>query len=279
MRRDNRFRLITLGLLLLLAGLPGAALAAPPPSASGPPLLVLGPGDQVNLHVFGQPAMDGVMYVGDDGTVQIPLAGNVSVAGLSPTEAARKVEKVLKDRQYLRHPHVTFTIMQSRSQQVSVLGEVAKPGVYQVQSNTTLLNLLAQAGGETSAGADTVDILRTGQGGTVQRLKVDLRGLAESGATPEAAEITVRGGDQVYVPRAPIVYVAGEVRTPGAVKLDPGMTVLQAIVRAGGVTELGSTHRIVIKRVRPDGSYQNIGASVEDKVQANDVVTVKERIF
>jgi len=272
--------------LLLAFGLgvgPAFAGQAQTVEGSGPsahqPILLLGPGDQVTVHVFGQPNMDGTMYIADDGTVQVPLAGPVRVAGLSPTEAAQAVEAALRQKQILVSPHVSFTIVKSRSQQVSVLGEVRKAGIFNIESNSTLLQLLAQAGGETEDGSDTVFILRPGDDGTIHRLAVNLQGLADAGTTPEAAEFTMKGGDQVYVPRAAQVFVTGEVRQPGRFRIDPGMTVLEALAHAGGVTNIGSTHRISIKREQSDGRYRTLSASLTDRVEPNDVVTVRERIF
>lgn len=267
-----------LGIGLASIGQAQQQAAAPAPAAHQP-LLPLGPGDEVTVHVFGQPNMDGTMYIADDGTVQVPLAGPVHVAGLSPTEAAHAVEAALQKRQILVSPHVSFTILKSTSQQVSVLGEVRNSGIFPIQSNSTLLQLLAQAGGETDQGADTIFVLRPGADGAMHRLAVNLQGLAETGSTPEAAEFTMKGGDQVYVPRAAQVFVTGEVRAPGRFRIDPGMTVLEALARAGGVTNMGSTRRINIKREQPDGRYSEISGQLTDKVQANDVITVRERIF
>jgi polysaccharide export outer membrane protein len=272
--------------LLLAFGL-GMGLAfigqAQPAGESGTParqpLLPLGPGDEVTVHVFGQPNMDGTMYIADDGTVQVPLAGPVHVAGLSPAEAAHAVEAALREKQILLSPHVTFTILKSTSQQVSVLGEVRNPGIFPIESNSTLLELLAQAGGETEQGADTVLILRPGPDGVMRRLGVNLQGLAEAGTTPEAAEFTMKGGDQVYVPRAAQVFVTGEVRAPGRFRIDPGMTVLEAVAHAGGVTNMGSTRRISIRRQERDGVFRELSGRLTDKVQPNDVITVRERIF
>jgi len=272
--------------LLLAFGL-GMGLAfnahAQPVQGSSPPtprpVLLLGPGDEVAVHVFGQPNMDGTMYVADDGTVRVPLAGPVHVAGLSPTAAAQAVEAALRQKQILVSPHVTFTILKSRSQEVSVLGEVRNPGIFRIESNSTLLELLAQAGGETEQGADTIFILRPGPDGVMRRLPVNLQGLAEAGTTPEAAEFTMKGGDQVYVPRAGQIFVTGEVRTPGRFRIEPGMTVLEALARAGGVTNMGSARRVIIKREEHDGHYREFSARLTDKVKPNDVITVRERLF
>jgi len=79
--------------------------------------------------------------------------------------------------------------------------------------------------------------------------------------------------------RAGQFYINGEVRTTGVLKLDPGMTVLQAIAKAGGVTERGSARRVSIKRRNAQGSYTVISAKSEEKIQPDDVITVKERLF
>lgn len=281
LRHDQYLKTVLLLLLTIgLAPLVGQAqTAAAPGAAAHQPLLLLGPGDQVTMHVFGQSNMDGNMYVADDGTVQVPLAGPVHVAGLSPTGAAHAVEAALRQKQILVNPHVTFTIETTRSQQVSILGEVHVSGKISITSNTTLLELLAAAGGETPDGADSVYILRAGPDGAMQRLTVNLQQLNEAGATPEAAEFTMKGGDQVFVPRAAKIFVTGEVHAPGQFKFDADMTVLEAVARAGGITNMGSTHRIVIRREQPDGKYRQISARLTDRIQPNDVITVRERIF
>lgn len=288
----DRYRIVALAFLTGLAPLlvqaqgavnsatvarPSATMVAP--TAAIRPLVALGPGDQISMHVFGQSSMDGVMNVADDGTVQVPLAGRVQVGGLSLAQAARRVEAALRKGQFLVNPHVTFTIVQLRSQEVSVLGQVHRPGIYSIESSTTLVDLLAQAGGETAAGADSVYILRKGADNTLRRLAINLHGLAQAEGASEAAEVTMRAGDQIYVPRAPEFYVTGQVHAPGPFRLDSGMTVLQAIAEAGGVTEMGSERRVVIKRPEPDGRYRDIPARPTDRIQPNDIITVKERIF
>ncbi len=139
-------------LLLINIGLIPYVSAAPEPSVPGSaksdvPLVQLGIGDEVRFQVYGQPDMDSVLNVADDGNVTIPLAGAVKVAELSLSEAAVQMEKAVQAGDYLVKPHVTLTILQSRSQRVSVLGEVKSPGRYPVDSGTTIFDLLAQAGG------------------------------------------------------------------------------------------------------------------------------------
>src|SRR6185312_13236918 len=139
--------LCLLQVCLVMAAPPTAPPAEPPAVSAARPLLQLGPGDQVKIDVFGRPEMDTTTYIADNGSIRVPLAGAVVIGGLSPGEASQKVEAALKQGQYLVDPHVTLTVLQSRSQRVSVLGEVKAPGRYPIESNTTVLDLLAQAGG------------------------------------------------------------------------------------------------------------------------------------
>ena len=281
MHRIDRYLTTLIVLVIGLAPLVGHGQTTPPgaPTSGRQPILVLGAGDELSMHVFGQSNMDTTTYIADDGTIQVPLAGPVHVSGLSPAQAAHAIETALQKGQFLVRPHVSVTILKSSSQEVSVLGEVERAGVYPIQSNTTLLDLLAQAGGETNQGADTIFILRTGPDGAIHRLPVNLQGLAETGAAPEAAQITLRGGDKVFVPRAPEIFVMGAVHSPGKLKLSQGMTVLEAVAHAGGITDMGSTHRILIRRPQPDGKYREISARLTDTVAPGDIVTVRERIF
>lgn len=267
----------------------GAAVASPataPPATAAAqvpdtrPLLILGPGDEVSMRVYGSPGMDGTMYVSDDGTIQVNLAGPVHVAGLSPSQAAAAVTEALEKGQYLVHPHITITIVKSRSQQVVIDGEVKSAGPYTVASNTTVLDLIAMAGGETADGADTVEIYRKSQDGTIHSVPVVVQQDQDTpGQAPEAATITLRGGDQVWVPRAPKFFVSGQVKQPGQFRLEAGMTVVEAIARAGGVTDMGSTRRVVIRRKEGNDRYREISARLTDTVQPGDIITVRERIF
>lgn len=259
---------------------PAATVATAAPATEGAhPLMQLGPGDQVKMDVFGRPEMDTTTYVADDGALRVPLAGAVAVGGLSPSQAAQKVEAALKEGGYLVDPHVTFTVIQTRSQRVSVLGEVHTPGRYAIESNSTVLDLIAQAGGATEKGADVIYILRPNSSGALQRIPVNLKGAVDSREIAPAVLQTLRGGDSIFVPIAQQFYIAGEVHTPAMYRLETGMTLVQAIARAGGVTERGSSSRVSIKRKKADGTYVVMSGKPGEPIQPDDVITVKERIF
>ena len=240
------------------------------------PLLKLGPGDAVSVQVFGRPEMSTTTYVTDQGTIDVPLAGPVKVEGLSPGKAAQRVAWALRDGQFLNDPHVNITLSSFKSQQVSVLGEVHTPGRFPIESRTTPLDLLAQAGGPTENASDVIYVLRPDGKGNVARYVVDLASLRSEGALPQ---LSLRGGDSLYVPKADQFYIYGEVHTPNMYRLEPGMTVLQAIARGGGITPRGSPSRIEISRHGDDGKLVTVSVKPTDPVQPNDVIRVKERIF
>jgi polysaccharide export outer membrane protein len=284
---STRSVILNSGLWLLVGSICCVSVnAAPPPGASAPPapgiqaaprIIELGPGDSVSIQVYGQPDMATTVYVSDDGTIPVPLAGPVPISGLSPSEASKKIEKALKDGRFLVDPHVTLTVMVSRSQRVSVLGQVGKPGVYPIESNTTIFDLLAMAGGALDTGSEEIFLLRKDAAGTLQRYPINLKGLDNSkNAVPAQA---LRGGDSILVPRAEQFYIYGEVTSPKKYRVEPGMTVVQAIAVAGGVTARGSERRVDIKRLVADGKYVTVKAKLNDLVKADDVIHVKESIF
>jgi polysaccharide biosynthesis/export protein len=246
--------------------------------ASG--LIQLGPGDAVKVEVYGQPDMTSTVTVSGDGKINLPLVGLVAVSGLSPSDAGTKVEQALKTGGFFNDPHVTVSLLQSRSQRVSVLGQVKTPGRYTVDGKMTLFDVLAQAGGVTEEGADFVYVLRPDGKGGVNRLTVKLAGLSgSSGGDTVVSMEQLQGGDTLVVPKAERFYISGEVTAPNMYRLEPGMTVLEAVARAGGITQRGSQSRIEIKRPTKDGHYTTFHAKLSDKVEPDDVIRVKESIF
>ena len=260
---------------------PPAPYATAPAEAAGTPgprrLVELGPGDTVGIQVYGQPDMTTTVPIGDDGMLPVALIGAINVAGLSPAEASRKIEDALRAGNFLVAPHVTLTVVQSRSQRVSVLGEVKNPGRYVTDAGTTVFDLLAQAGGTTPDAGDTAYILRPKPDGSVERFAIRLRGGME-GQSQSATQL-LQSGDSLLVPKSEQFSIYGEVTKPDIYRLEPGMTVIQAIVRAGGITPRGSERRVEIKRLQPNGSYKTFGAKPGDAVQPGDVLRVKESIF
>ncbi|HXC60890.1 MAG TPA: polysaccharide biosynthesis/export family protein [Steroidobacteraceae bacterium] len=249
-------------------------MAQPAPSALAP----IGPGDQVRVDVFGHGDLSVTTGVAEDGSVRLPLVGVVKLGGLSPADGASKVEQALKTGEFLIDPHVAITVSQSVSQRVSVLGEVGKPGRYPIDPSTTVLDVIALAGGVTDKGSDIVELLRQDANGAMQRTTIDLRALnAARGATSGSTQ-KLHGGDSINVPKRTF-FITGEVRNPSEYRIEGEMVLEEALARAGGVTQMGSASRVEIRRRGPDGKFVNIKAKKSTVIEAGDVIRVKERLF
>jgi polysaccharide export outer membrane protein len=254
---------------------PAAAPANSP--AAVKPLQTVGIGDTVSMQVFGRPELTTTTAVADDGSISLPLVGTVRVAGDSQSAAAQRIAAAFQSGQYLRKPQVTLLITQSRSQQVSVLGEVRTPGRFVVDGRTTVLDLLALAGGTTERSGDAVFLIRDDGKGKLERQRIDLKGL-QSDQVP-LPSLALRGGDSIYVPPFEQYYIYGAVTQPNMYRLESSMTVLQAISRSGGLTQFANEKRIEIKRRNADGTFKTNRALLTDGVQPDDVIYVKESRF
>jgi polysaccharide export outer membrane protein len=254
-----------------------AVAPAPTTPTDVRPLQTVGIGDTVSVQVFGRPELATTTAVDEDGSVSLPLVGAVRIGGQSQTAAAQRIAAAFQAGQYLRNPQVTLLITQSRSQQVSVLGEVRSPGRFVVDGRTSVLDLLALAGGTTERSGDAVFLIRDDGKGKLERQRIDLKGL-QSDQVP-LPSLALRGGDSVYVPTFEQYYIYGAVTQPNMYRLEPSMTVLQAISRSGGLTQFANDRRIEIKRRNADGTFQTNRALLTDRVQPDDVIYVKESRF
>lgn len=267
------FRTVCLLLTLVCLGFFMSARTVP---AEERYLSELGPGDLISIQILGQPDSTTV-YVGDDGTITAPLVGPIQVRGLSPVEAADRVAKALKAGGYFVDPQVTIQVTQSRSQMVSVLGEVHSPGRYVVTPSTTILDLLAEAGGAKDTAGDIGYRIRPDGTGGSERIEISINGT--STVPGAAANQTLRGGDSLIIPRAEQFSVVGEVKAPGSYRLDPKISIMEAIAHAGGINERGSERRVLVRRKSPDGQIKSFKPKPSDLVEADNVIVVKESIF
>lgn len=259
--------------LVLSAGFAAGVQAAAPAAATAVPLTPMGAGDTFRMTVVGRPEMDGTITVSDDGTAPIPYVDPVRISGLSPVDAQKKIAQALKDNGIFNDPQVTVTPILSRSQRVTVSGEVNAPGLYEINSRTMVLDALAQAGGAKSTAASIGYILRDDAAGVEQRLPVRLRGsMAEDPSSPTRY---LRPGDKLIVPEAERIYITGEVKNGGVFKWEPEITVQQAIALAGGKTDIGSMKRIEITRKDKNGKMKSFKVKPDDLVQPNDQILVK----
>lgn len=237
-------------------------------------------GDQIKIEVFDNKDLETTTYVADDGTIRMPLAGSVVVAGSSPAEAGRKIEAALKSGQYLLDPHVTVTLAELYRPLVTVYGEVRSPGRYEISPSHTVLDAIAMAGGIGDKGSDALYLLRPDKNGNVERLlvRVDLdHGVSTGDGRLDALQV-LKAGDSIFVPKATFT-IEGHVNAPGEYRIESGMLLFQAIARAGGVTPIGSASRVEISRRRTDDKFEDIKGRRDTRIEPGDVIRVKERIF
>ena len=237
----------------------------------------LGSGDVVKITVFDHPELSLNTAIDDQGQIHFPLVGAVPVAGETAATAQKRIADGLAKGGFLKNAQVNLVVDQYRSQQVSVLGQVKDPGKYSLDAPSTVTDLLAEAGGILQSGADTIVLIRKQEQGPEQRMEIDTRALyhGKSASTDQ----TVRGGDVIFVPQAPVFYIYGEVQKPGAFRLERNMTVMQALSVGGGITPRGTQRGIQIRRRSEDGKTTSMTASLGDEIRADDVIYVKESLF
>ena len=238
---------------------------------------VIGAGDTVRITAFRYPELTTETRVSEEGRVHVPLVGALTLQGLTPEKAAALIAEKLKTGNYVLDPEVNVAVVQARSRQVSVLGHVARPGRYTLEGRTARLSdVVAMAGGLVPTASDVLVVKRTREGKT-ESVNVDLGAIIRG--SREVEDLELAAGDAVFVPKAPVVYVYGEVTHGGSYRLEPGMTVMQAISLAGGVTPRGSEKQAKLRRKRGDGTWVEVPARPTDRVAADDVVFIRESIF
>ena len=272
--------------LAVLVAVQGAG-AVPQPSSS--PAYVVGPNDVLGIKVLGEADLSGTYAVDTDGTIRFPFLDRVPVGGKTVQEIEFALTKMLADG-FLNRPQVSVVITSYRSRSIYVLGEVRNPARYNIEGQTTLLEVIAQAGSFTPNAAQTINVLRYKDGLTgvaagtpvvpgdprgAEILRVSQADLREGRL---AANIILQDGDTIFVPAAEKFYVMGYVKQPGQFVLQPGMTVRQAISVAGGLTERGSDRRIkIIRKVK--GKDVELDAEMSDLVRPDDTIRVPQRLI
>ncbi|MBP6800227.1 MAG: hypothetical protein RLZZ220_1142 [Pseudomonadota bacterium] len=237
----------------------------------------LGPGDGVKISVFQNPDLGLETRVSDTGAISYPLVGSVQIGGLTVAAAERAIADGLKKGGFVLQPQVTLVIQQVRGAQVAVLGQVARPGRYPLESTAMkVTDVLALAGGTAPQGADRV-ILTGVRNGRRVRAEIDVADLFVAW-TPEK-DVAVMAGDTLYVHRAPQFYVYGEVQRAGAYRVERQMTVLQALALGGGLSPRGTERGIRIHRRGEDGAVRVTNPQLNDPVQPDDVIVVREALF
>ncbi|MBU1363496.1 MAG: polysaccharide export protein EpsE [Gammaproteobacteria bacterium] len=263
---------LLLGVLLTFGLIAGA-------QAQGKPVdYRLGAGDAIKISVFQSPDLTVETRVAESGSITYPLIGAVHLGGLSIAEAELAIANKLRDGGFVQKPQVNILLMQFKGNQVSILGMVNRPGRYPIETgNTRLTDMLATAGGAIPTGGADVIILSGVRDGKTFRREIDIPAMLLSGDTD--LDVPVAGGDIIYVHRAPVFYIYGEVQRGGSYRLERNMTVLQGLAQSAGLTVRGTERGLRIHRRGPDGKVQIISPEKSDLIQADDVLYVQESFF
>ncbi len=225
-----------------LAGVPPGAIATAGVLMAAP----IGPGDLLEVSEAHSPEMRASVRVSESGTVTLSLAGEVHVEGMDETSAAHAVQTALIERGMLLHPQVTVLVTAYAGQDVSVLGEVARPGVYSFSVHHRLLDLISSASGLSQNAGRLVTISHRNDPNTIQSVALDPAGTDRT--TDHNPELLP--GDTVQVSRAGLVYVVGDVIRPGGFPVDPVQTttLVQALTLAWGPGQSAALTKAVLIR-------------------------------
>ncbi|MCX8518071.1 MAG: polysaccharide export protein EpsE [Rhodoferax sp.] len=252
-------------------------LGASASQAQDKPDYVLGAGDSIRIQVFQNPDLSMENRLSENGFITYPLIGTVQLGGLTLQGAEDKLSAALQSGGFLQKPQITITLVQVRNNQVSVLGQVVRPGRFALESaGLRVSDLLALAGGVLPTGDDVVILTGTRSGKPLHQ-SIDLPAIFLTG--DRSTDLEVQGGDSVYVHRAAVFYIYGEAQKSGAYRIERGMTVMQAIAQGGGLTSRGSENRLRLNRRGSDGQMHQTDVNLFAPILPNDVIYIKESIF
>jgi polysaccharide export outer membrane protein len=212
----------------------------------------LSAGDLLEVSIYNVPELATKARVGTSGDVYLPLIDYVHVGDLTVEEAQTVIEKRLEDGGFVRNPHVTIFLDESASQGVTILGEVTKPGIYPALGDRRLYDMISAAGGFSVAAGRKVSIIRQHSQGAPITVNLP-RNLADD----LQDNIEILPGDTITIPRAPVIYVVGDVGHPTGLLIDNGnLTVLQALALAGGTNHTAKMSGTRIIHKGPTGMIE-----------------------
>ena len=238
----------------------------------------VGEGDVIKISVYDNPDLEKTVRVSGEGAIVMPLIGEVAVDGLSVTEVTQKITDLLADG-FLIDPHVSVFVEEFRSKKAVILGEVNKPGLYEISGDISFLEMVSKAQGFTKTAGNEAIIKRKIQPGqqAPQVIRIDLKDFEESG--DNAVNVNVEDGDSIYIKKARLYYVSGEVKSPDAYKWENDMTIIKAITYASGFTAKAAPKAVKIIRKIDGEERVLLRAKMDELVLPDDVIVVPESFF
>jgi polysaccharide biosynthesis/export protein len=233
----------------------------------------LRPGDMIRINVFQNPDLTLETRVTENGNITVPLIGVIRIGGTAIGSVERTIAKALHDGGFVQDPQVTITLQTMRGNVVSVLGQINKPGRIALETvSIRLTEILTMAGGIASTGADSVIVTGVRDGKPFHR-EVEIAGIFLNKRIQD--DLLVADGDVIYVDRAPVFYIYGQINKPGSHRLERGMTVRQALAAAGGPSQRGTERGLGLYRRGVSGTVEKLS----DAVQPDDIFYVRESLF
>lgn len=287
MRRNVLSRSLLAGAIAATSCCSSASLGqqqatTPPVSAATPTAsssLFIGPGDLITIDVFNTPELSGKFRVDQTGLINLPQGGIVNLRGLTAFQAGQAIERRLRETQVMLDPHVNVFVQEYASQGVIVMGEVRSPGTYTLLGEHSLYGALAAAGGPTVSEGSTIVVTHQADPEHKEVVRVTSPDYSESQRLTR-----VDPGDTVFVSRASVFYIVGNVGHPGAFTLPLGQSinVLQAIALADGTQRATDDSKASIIRPTPNGPqtihidikkiYKN--EALNQPLQADDILVI-----
>ena len=240
--------------------------------------LLIGPGDLLHLQVYDTPEMEQRARVTDAGNIPFSFLGTVNVSGLTPEQAAAQIERRLVAGGVMLHPEVSVRVEAYATQNASVMGQVVKPGTYEIDTSRKVVDLLAMAGGLTDMADRHITIQRSGAN------KQNVVYYYSNAATAALSDDPmVFPGDTVVVPRVAVVYVLGDVLKPGGYPMitnNSNMTVLQAIALAGYANHTAAVGKSKLVRETPGGAQEiDLEVGLMQKGKRPDVALLPDDVI
>lgn len=271
-------------LLLLLLALP-VSVVAQENGAGLTRAYVVGAGDVLKVEAYTHEEISGEFAVENGGEISFPMLGRVEAAGSTTSEISARLEELL-EKDYYVDVQLQVEVLEYRSKPVTVLGEVARPGTFYLEGETSLHKILAEAGGmKTTAGA-IIEVRRMQQ---IDGVETPLVQVFETNAVrsgEKGREVLLQPGDVISVSAKQRYFITGEITKPGQYDLSPGMTLMQAISQAGGQGKFASQTVEIHRGGESDKEIMTFdlgqirkGRAGDPFVEAGDVLIIRRRFF
>jgi len=265
---------LVIAVFILLLFSPALVLAKPPH-------VVIQALDSLQITVHGHNELKTVTRVSENGEILFPYIGKVKIAGLSPISASQKIAYLLRKKKILKKPNISILLLKTMTNEITILGEVHRPGKYSLTNYnvSNILDIIALAGGRLPLASNNAIIIK--HTNPPKRIKVNIDQLVqeECPCFINNQLYKISPGDTIYIPKQEVFYIYGHVVKPGAYAYKRGMIAAQAIAIGGGVREKGTLRGLSLERKNAKGELEHHSINLADPLYPNDIIFVEESIL